>query len=278
MALSDFLPKLPTLQRHNMCDQPFVLQQNIFKEHHPSLHVIPCHENALSEKVVLDFLRTVDDHIGLAPTYGSNCSLASLAFSSSSQVLLVTFSTKSQRGKKKNQRSFPGRDLLRDFILCDTNSARPKVAFKMDRLALALYLDFGLRICDAIDLLSVVIGAKRQSVAALSQALGGELSLHKANVVALFKHEERKTTPVENTALQAWSARHATMLTGMSASVDKVTKIHTNLLCVAVRSFTLNHVSCQLIYVLTAPGYSRENLSPCRSSCYVETYQGQKRR
>lgn len=229
-----------------MSDQPFRLQQNIFKEQQLSFHVIPCHEDNLSKKVILDFLGTVDDYIGLAPTYDKKCSLASLSLSSATHVLLVRFTTNSKRGRNKKQRrnlSFPGRDLLRDFILCDTDKSRPKVAFKMDRLAVALHLDLGLRICNAIDLLSVAFNAQRQSVAALLQALGGEQHLYKPNAVALFRHEERLTTPVEDTALQAWSAGHATTLTGMSVSVEDIPKIHTNMLSAAVSSIELYQVS-----------------------------------
>ncbi|KAG2071020.1 hypothetical protein BDR04DRAFT_996183, partial [Suillus decipiens] len=74
--------------------------------------------------------------------------------------------------------------------------------YRLDRIALGLYLDLSLRINAAVDILSVSI-SDRRSLEATMDALGGELLLQKMNVKILFAHREGDATP-KDVALQAW--------------------------------------------------------------------------
>jgi len=207
-----------------MGDRPFDLHQNIFKDHHSTVRVIPCHENTLDEKILGSFLSTAtDDNIGVAAAYGAKCALGMLAFASFSQVLLVRLSSSKLKTHGKNKQSSIARKLLRDSVLCHPDLA--KFAFRMDRLAVALYLDLSLRITSGVDLLSVA-KADRQSLEAVMHCLGGETTLHKANVINLFKQDEKISTP-RDVALQAWAAYRAATLAKMASKLAMVPRITT---------------------------------------------------
>ncbi|KAI6123254.1 hypothetical protein EV401DRAFT_1829602, partial [Pisolithus croceorrhizus] len=78
-----------------------------------------------------------------------------------------------------------------------------KYAFKMDRIAIALYLDVALRIVGAVDMLSVSLH-NRRSLQALMNAMGGEFTLHKSNVKALFFSDEPGPVSDSDLVEQAW--------------------------------------------------------------------------
>ncbi|KAI6168052.1 hypothetical protein EDD17DRAFT_1456514, partial [Pisolithus thermaeus] len=77
-----------------------------------------------------------------------------------------------------------------------------KYAFRMDRIAIALYLDAALRIDGAVDMPSVS-SSNRRSLQAFADAMGGWSTLRGSNVKALFFDE---SGPVSNSDLvqQAW--------------------------------------------------------------------------
>ncbi|KAI5989406.1 hypothetical protein F5J12DRAFT_686164, partial [Pisolithus orientalis] len=78
-----------------------------------------------------------------------------------------------------------------------------KFAFKMDRIAIALYLDMALCIDGAVDMLSVSLSGRR-SLQALMNAMGGESTLEKPNVEALFFDNEWPSVSDSDLAQQAW--------------------------------------------------------------------------
>ncbi|KAI6095155.1 hypothetical protein F5141DRAFT_969959, partial [Pisolithus sp. B1] len=78
-----------------------------------------------------------------------------------------------------------------------------KYAFKMDRIAIALYLDVALFIDDAVDMLSVSVH-NRRSLQALMNAMGGELTLYKPNVKTLFFDNESRLVSDSDLVQQAW--------------------------------------------------------------------------
>jgi len=93
------------------------------------------------------------------------------------------------------------------------------------RVSAALFLDHNLRITGSVDLSSST--STRRSENALMNALGGEIFLHKGNVVNLFKHEEASMTPVRDTALQAWAAGRAGSLPSMHKILSDIPRIDT---------------------------------------------------
>jgi regulator of nonsense transcripts 1 len=96
----------------------------------------------------------------------------------------------------------------------------------MDRLSASLYLDQNMRITGGIDLLSAS-KAGRRSLDAVMTALGGETTLHKSNMVALFKQEETIRTSSRDVALQAWSACRAANLSSLTIILSKIPIIDT---------------------------------------------------
>jgi hypothetical protein len=92
------------------------------------------------------------------------------------------------------------------------------------RVSAALFLDHNLRITGSVDLSSST--STRRSENALMNALG-EIFLHKGNVVNLLKHEEASTTPVRDTALQAWAAGRAGSLPSMHKILSDIPRIDT---------------------------------------------------
>jgi hypothetical protein len=219
-----------------MAYQTFDILQNIFKQKHPLIHVISVDDNVLiaDPQILWNFLSTADaEVIGLAPVYGAKCVLSSLAFSTLSQVLVVRFSSAKPKGKKKKKANkttphlTPGKSLLQDNILCHPD--RQKYAFRMDKLSASLFLDLNLRMTRGIDLISSS-GSGRKSVAAKMNALGGETTLHKSQTIALFKHEETATTPIQDVALQAWAACRAGSLPSLTKALSKLPRIDTRVL------------------------------------------------
>ncbi|KAJ6576607.1 hypothetical protein DFH09DRAFT_364660 [Mycena vulgaris] len=96
----------------------------------------------------------------------------------------------------------------------------------MDMAATSLYLDLGVRITDAVDLLSAAQDS-RHSLAALMNVLGGEEGLEKDNLVTLFQLEENVSAPASQIALQAWTAWRAATLDSMTKRLVEVPRIDT---------------------------------------------------
>ncbi|RDB26164.1 Regulator of nonsense transcripts 1 [Hypsizygus marmoreus] len=206
-----------------MAEKSFDLAQQIFKKTHLPVRVDVFHESNLGRAQLDAFLQTiVGGAVGVAPSYGSKCILGAIALASTSHVLFIRLSSPKSRQKRGRQIP-PGRALLQDLVFCSPTS---KYAFKLDKLAVALYHDIGLRITNGIDLLSVA-KADRHSFEAILQALGGETMLNKSQVSALFKHEENAGSRLEDTVLQAWAACQVASLDHMQKRLTKISRVDT---------------------------------------------------
>ncbi|KAI6042879.1 P-loop containing nucleoside triphosphate hydrolase protein [Pisolithus marmoratus] len=174
---------------------------------------------------------TSEATIGISASYREDSRLSATAFSSLSAALVVHFTVSNdfpQGGKHGTQaRAAQARNLLEEQILC--NADYEKYAFRMDRIAIALYLDVGLRIERAVDMLSVSRN-DRQSAQALMDAMGGELTLHNSNVKTLFFSD--KPHPVSDSDLvqQAWAACRASVFPHMAVRFHALGRISTNLM------------------------------------------------
>ncbi|KAH7913560.1 hypothetical protein BJ138DRAFT_604646 [Hygrophoropsis aurantiaca] len=207
-----------------MVDATFAVKQDVFLAGHLPIFVECIHENALSESILLRFLDSCPDgKLGVAPVYGSRCVLTSMAFSTPFRALLIRFS--GPKATKQHHMERPARELLRDLIFC--HPQRQIYGFQMDRIAIALYLDLSLRIRAGVDLLSASKRNNRHSLDALMDVLGGEHTLNKLGVKALFRHREGAETKQCDTALQAWVASQASKLVTMSRRVLAVPRIDT---------------------------------------------------
>ncbi|KZP25208.1 hypothetical protein FIBSPDRAFT_734498 [Athelia psychrophila] len=198
---------------------------SVFKTNHsthPTVHVVAIQEHQLTtQRYILEaFLDTVDGVVGLAPIYGAGCVLTTLAMASSTSCLVIIF-------PKKPTKLNPGRILLQDLVLCQSDIQ--KSAFRMDKLAVSLFLDRHVQITGAVDLLSTSNDG-RNSLSAILSALGGELTLQKDDVQKIFKHREAAQTSIPEAAEQAWAAYHTSCLPSMLKRVLKVGRIDTQAL------------------------------------------------
>ncbi|KAK6997400.1 regulator of nonsense transcripts 1 [Favolaschia claudopus] len=212
-----------------MSEPSFVVTQDIYKASYPPISVTRCPLVSLSQKLVDDFIGSVEDNfIGVAPGYGTNCVLDAIALASRSRVLLIQYTKPKGKGKlqgkAKRRSDGQGRQLLHE-LLC--SASYTKVAFQMDVLATSLHYDANMRISCAIDLLSVS-RVQRQSFEASLNALGGVDYLKVVNVSALFKGEALAETTFQQVALQAWAALQATTLGHMPKAINNIARINTN--------------------------------------------------
>lgn len=210
-----------------MSDEGFLIDPRVFKSETISPYVSVTYRNKLTNDMINTFLDTVvGGAIGVAASYGSRCVLNTIAFSSASRILLVQLSSSSRctgkaRKGQKNRLTAPCS--LVEAILCHPDIT--KYTFKMDKLSTAIYLDLGLRITNGVDILSVAKG-ERHSVEALMSALGGETTLNKAAVTALFIDDETRSD-IRATATRAWMACHSGLLPDMSNRLARVARVNT---------------------------------------------------
>ncbi|KAI6042874.1 P-loop containing nucleoside triphosphate hydrolase protein [Pisolithus marmoratus] len=187
-------------------------------------------DDSLDARHLRSFLSTAvaEGAIGISASYQENCQLSAIAFSSTSRALVVHLTSGDLSlcsNESKRKRIIQGRSLLQERILC--NAKYQKYTFKMDRIAIALYLDVALRIDDAVDMLSVSLG-NRRSLQALLDALGGELTLYKSDVKALFFSNESHPVSDSDLVQQAWAACRASTLPHMAMRFRALGRIRTN--------------------------------------------------
>ncbi|KAI6041735.1 P-loop containing nucleoside triphosphate hydrolase protein [Pisolithus marmoratus] len=187
-------------------------------------------DDSLDARHLRSFLSTVmaEGAIGISASYRENCQLSTIAFSSPSRALVVQLASGNLplgNNESKRKRIMQGRNLLQKQILC--NADYQKYAFEMDRIAIALYLDVALRIDSAVHMLSVS-SADRRSLQALMDAMGGELTLHKSDVEALFLSNESRYVSNLDLVQQAWAACQAAIIPHMAVRFHALGRIRTN--------------------------------------------------
>ncbi len=207
---------------------PKVIRQHLYRSHTPEIMVQNCHQNQLRKLLPLFEASLKNNIVGLAAIYGSKARLKKLAIASETQVLVIDMNNQNKHNKK----------MLHDF-LC--NLAYDKYAFEMDRLSGSLFLDCGLHIASARDLLQLSDQegeCDRHSLAARMLALGGDhiLSSKKA-VNECFRNDDTTQATAEVLALQSWAAGHAARLPDMCELLTSILPINTMLIDEPVHSF-----------------------------------------
>ncbi|KAG2367894.1 P-loop containing nucleoside triphosphate hydrolase protein [Suillus spraguei] len=215
----------------------YTLRQNVYIEaNHEPITVEDVNENNVPSSTLQRFIDSAQGAaIGVAATYRHDCSLSSLAFATLTRALVVDFSAadkqnqqqqkkKKNKGQEQNPPIVRGRALIQDQILC--NPAIQLYGYRIDRIALGLYLDLSLRINAAVDILSVSI-CDRRSLEATMDALGGELILQKQNVKILFAQREGDAT-AKDVVLQAWAACRAVAFPYMESKFTRISRIATD--------------------------------------------------
>ncbi|KAG1887016.1 P-loop containing nucleoside triphosphate hydrolase protein, partial [Suillus subluteus] len=213
----------------------FTLQQDVYKADDGPITVEDVDENSVSSLALQRLINSAPGaSVGVAATYRPDCSLSSLAFATLTRALVIHFfaankqNQQQQQKKKKGQEQQPlvsrGRILIQDRILC--NIGIKLYGYRIDRIALALFLDLSLRLNGAVDVLSVST-SDRRSLQAIMNALGGEVLLQKDNVKTLFAHREGGAV-AKDVALQAWAACRAATLDDMTLRFAAISRIDTD--------------------------------------------------
>ncbi|KAG1750831.1 P-loop containing nucleoside triphosphate hydrolase protein [Suillus lakei] len=218
----------------------FSLQQNVYKADYEPIVVDDVDENSISSAALRRLIDSAQGAtVGMAATYRPDCTISSLAFATLTRALVIHFlaantqqqqQKKKKKKKKKGQEQQPsvsrGRILIQDQILCDIGIKL--YGYRIDRIALGLFLDLSLRINAAVDILSVSV-SDRRSLEATMDALGGGLLLQKQNVQILFAHREGAAAS-KDVALQAWAACRAATLDGMTLRYAALSRIATDMM------------------------------------------------
>ena len=192
------------------------IHQQFYEAELPAITLEDIDLASLTRRSIADLLATLSPGtgVGVAASYGKKRVLKALAFSTESRVLLITMNAASRRAK-------PQKRILRDKLLC--HASLEKHGFSMERLAAGLYLDLGLRIRHAFDIVSA--GDNRGSIAAyktlLAQARGG-YSLNEPVFKSIFAEQPFIESRTTEFALRAWASHIA-----VQASSDKPGAIDT---------------------------------------------------
>lgn len=194
------------------------IPQTVFKTGSTRIHLLDLHETDLSSPVLNDFMSSHSGAIGLSATYGSKCSLTTLALSNGTQTLVLRLSGSKHRTA--------GRELLASGVLCSTSIE--KVAFDMDRVATSLYLDHSLRIVGAIDVQSLhKPEGSRGSIETFMNALGGEVCVNRDAALKGFLPQDSKSNDIDKCALRAWCSWKLTTSAAYASNRRKSRAINT---------------------------------------------------
>ncbi|KAF9052504.1 hypothetical protein BDZ89DRAFT_430040 [Hymenopellis radicata] len=244
--------------------QRFSVSQNIFTTTHSDIPVAVYDVNALKPALVVEFLESVKvaGHMGIAAVYGRRGALVQLFISTSTRVIVLVNLKDPMLEVKQSHRAHSGWQTFKREVLL---SAYPKYALRMDKLALALHHDHGIRITHGIDLLS--LHPNRDSVEAFLHAFGGKSywnHIDPDNARKLYRELEelRQRSPEEKgrlLALEAWLVCHAATMDHVVAdaptiSTDALSDAELDVLSVTFRN--------QLLLDRLKPLQSKNEVAP----------------
>lgn len=200
----NILPDSPTMTVSTLpTGSVTTIQQRFYKAELPAITLENLDLASLTPLSIADLLATLPSgtRLGVAASYGKKCILEALAFSTESRVLLITMNGASRQAK-------PQKRILRDKLLC--HASLEKHGFFMECLAAGLYLDLGLRIRHAFDIVSD--GDRRGSMAAYKALLArarGEYLLDESVVESIFAEQPFIKSRATEFALRAWASHIA---------------------------------------------------------------------
>ena len=199
------------------------ISQNLLDDDYPRIHL---QENISEFKLPKEFFDEFFEGypsqrvVGLAPIYSATGNLTQLAIGVKTRVTVIKFAN---RGKNA---TYHGRDLLATELLCHPDVTL--VAFDLDKLAVALFVDLKIRITNGVDLQSAC-GMDRTPLAAIKYAACDCVPVQEENVKKLFdcKNIMGQTRTAMNAALQAWVAQCISSMNVMDERVRSAKKIAT---------------------------------------------------
>jgi len=180
-------------------DSITTIQQGLYKTSLPSITLEHLDLASLTAKSINKLVATLSSgtRLGVAASYGKECVLEALAFSTQSRVLLITMDGNLKFAKSQKQ-------MLSDRLLCSISLE--KHGFYMERLAAALHLDLDLFIRQAFDIASD--GDTRGSMGAYKAILArarAEDLLDESVVESIFTEQPFILSRKTEFALRAWA-------------------------------------------------------------------------
>ena len=172
--------------------------QSLYKANLPPITLEHVDLALLTSRSILDLIATLGQgtRLGVAASYGKKCALEALALSTATRTLVITMNDASRKlGRPK--------EILRNELLCDLSFE--KYSFFMERLAAALYLDLGLYIRNAFDVVSA--GDIRGSMASYKSVLvraQPQYSINEPVIERIFAEQPFILSRKEEFAMRAW--------------------------------------------------------------------------
>ncbi len=170
--------------------RPIKFFQNILEGQEPELNrPIPCCVIDEADLGKSDIFHVFNHALplGISPGFSETGRLVALAIADAKECRIIEFA-----GPKRGQKiaKNPSQDLLdlrqqlQDIILC-----RPSgdlLAFDMGPLGMALHVDLGIRVSNAIDIQSSFSTTDRKPITAIEAAFGESLKMNLENIRSLF--------------------------------------------------------------------------------------------
>lgn len=241
------------------------LDQTLLRSSHPKVTLIEVDDLA---NFALESFLTRADTLGVACTQGSQGMLTHIAFATPTRVLCVcmpsldlTFrvmAAKQARAALAAQRT-PGREALHKLL---QSQGHRKLAFDMDKLAMALYHDFALTIAKGVDILSASCSKDRRDILAVVKMLGGENAVHKRAIRDTFLGRGFQDGGVTNVALRAWAACKVHLRPEMTRELMSIAPIDTTIIPQRVRLPYVSTISKLRSACSTSSGWRNSPGSP----------------
>ena len=203
--------------------QTRTLQQTLIDDDHPPIQLQgEVSESNLSKELFDDFFRDCPSprNVGLAPGHTSKGNLTHLFLAVGTRVMIIQF-----HAKGKGAKAYERREVLSTEVLCNPDVTL--VAFDLDKLAIALFVDQNMRILNGVDLQDACRAADRSPLTTIQFAVGDRAPVLQANVNSVFAttfYDAKRTT---NLAFQAWVAHHVVGYETMEERVRDAKRINT---------------------------------------------------
>jgi hypothetical protein len=215
-------------------DRPFPLHQDVFKAPAPPIQVTPVHEGDANAPALLAALLDAlgDAPLGLAGAY-DKCKLTHIALAAPEAAVILRFAapgkSKSKKAKARPAPTCAGRTALTALLTSPT----VKLGTNVDRLAVALFLDHGLRLAGAADVFDLAPPKTRGEIVG---ALGGPGVLGDLDrVKRVFASEGFSAQEVPMLALRAWACGTAGARDGVATALAQAPRYNTSSIALEVR-------------------------------------------
>lgn len=187
-----------------MAPKTRTIYQNLIDDDHPPILV---NDEILESKLTKELFDTFFEgspslrRVGLAPIFSESGTLCRLALAVRTKVIIIQF-----HAKGKGAAAYQGRGVLSSQVLCNPDVML--LAFDFNKLAIALFVDQGLRVRNGVDIQDACGKDRdREPLEAIKLAAGDDISVMEENVLATFESSTLDSKRTNAFALQAWVAQ-----------------------------------------------------------------------